>query len=73
MTARGDRGEVHDPLDVAHAYDAFVNTSQAVKMAAIHECFQAAEVKDRWRAIVPPAASRCITSEPMTGRPTSPC
>ncbi len=38
--------KVYDQLDFAHAYDAFVNTFQGVNMAAIHEGFLGAGVKD---------------------------
>ena len=38
--------KVYDHLDFTHAYEAFVNTFQGVNMAAIHEGFQRAGVKD---------------------------
>ena len=38
--------KVYDNLDFTHAYEAFINTFQGVNMAAIHEGFQAAGVKD---------------------------
>src|SRR6478752_5620509 len=38
--------KVYDNLDRAHAFDAFVNTFQGVNMAAIHNGFLAAGVKD---------------------------
>jgi len=38
--------KLYDNIDFIHAYEAFVNTFQGVNMAAIHEGFQAAGVKD---------------------------
>jgi hypothetical protein len=37
---------LYDNIDFIHAYEAFVNTFQGVNMAAIHEGFQNAGVKD---------------------------